>query len=174
LARVQDDFETDQLTPVVRVSLKRIGASDLVLNDELLRGCPLVRSLGERAAELVDTGTARRFDHQAHVFSEGEQGDSLYLVLKGEARLVRRRDQDTLEVGVARKGDVLGEAGLVEQQRMRAFSAIAQGQLDVLELSSELVRQRLPGAPGLIEHLRSIHRQRNKAMDELADFINRW
>ncbi|MGV3623425.1 MAG: cyclic nucleotide-binding domain-containing protein [Archangium sp.] len=151
-------------TPVVRVELKRANAAEVVASDVELRELPVVKALGAgRLAEAV----LRRFAPQSVLWQQGDEGQSLLLVVAGAARVLARRDKDNAEIATARKGEVLGESEWLHVTR-RKYSVVAQQQLDVIELMPSDI------GPELKAELLAVEAIRGKALDELSDFLNRW
>lgn len=165
--------EKPEATPVVRVGLRRLQAAELVASDEELRGCPFIRSIPDPArGRLLDRAVARRFPARATVFAQGDGAGPVLLVLRGEARLVCRSGSDAFEFAGAGKGQVFGEAELGGGQR--AYSAVASGELDVLELAREDVAAVLGEAPALRDYVAELCRERKAALDGMSEFLGRW
>jgi CRP-like cAMP-binding protein len=158
-------------TPVVKLELKRADAAELLAADPVLAAAPLVKLL---TAAMLEKATLRRFPDKVVLMQQSEPGQSLFFVMKGDVRLFARRDRDSAELGIARRGEVVGEGEVLDGAGARHCSAIAQGQVDVLELPREalLVNGVLP--PALIAVLKDVHSTRTKALDEMSDFLNRW
>ncbi len=161
-------------TPVVKIDLKRADAYELVRSDTLLASSRAVLALGPRAPELLSKALVRRYPDKVVVFQQGETGSTLLLVLRGEVRLFARKQSDTVELGTARKGEVLGEGEVVSGEAVRRASAVAHGSVDLAELPREalLLNGRL--SPELVRVLQAVHDARLKALDEMTDFMNRW
>lgn len=160
--------------PVVKVELKRADAAELVASHPLLAGSALMKALGPSRATLLSCAIIRRFPDKVVLMQQGEAGQSLFFVLAGDVRLFARRDTDSAELGVAHAGDVLGEGEVLRGEGGRRCSAVAQGQVEVLELARAalLVDGKLP-AP-VVAMLKDVERGRMKALDEMSDFLNRW
>jgi CRP-like cAMP-binding protein len=158
---------------VVKVKLERANAAELIAARPELSGAPLIKALGPTAKTLVASAVLRRFQDKAVLMQQGDSARSLFFVLAGDVRLFARRDTDSVELGVAHPGDVLGE-GEVLSDEARRCSAVALGQVDVLELQREalLVGGKLP--PPLASLLEGVKKHRMKALDEMSDFLNRW
>ena len=161
-----------QGTPI-RVELKRADVADLVLKHELLKVSLLVLALGDTAAAVLVKGIGRRYPEGTSVFHQGQLGESVFFVLRGEARLTAVKNEQPSEVGRASAGDVFGESEALAAGP-RSCSAHASQDLDVVELS----RAALLGRDGLplelLAYLRDVKAQRGKATDELASFLDRW
>ena len=161
-------------SPLVRVELKRADAAELVKRDRVLGGCDLVMALGPRAGELLTKGVVRRYLDRAVVFQAGEEGTSLMLVLAGEVRLLARRDLDSVELGVGGKGEVLGEVEVLCGSPTRSASAVAHGEADLVELPRDVLLPHGVLPPLLRGALDRVRDRRQRTLDEMTDFLNRW
>lgn len=159
---------------VVRVELKRADAAELVKQDALLCSADVIQAMGDRADEVLGKGVVRRYADRVIVFQKGEEGDSLFLVLAGEVRLIARKGSDSVEIETVNKGGILGEGEALKGAVVRGASALANGAVDLVELPREalLVGGRMP--PLLRGALEGVHRSRQKTLDEMTDFLNRW
>ncbi len=160
-----------ETTPVVKVELKRADVSELIAQDPLLSSSPLVTLL---AAPVLAKGTLRRYPDKVVLVQQADRGQSLFLVMAGAVRLFGRRDRDSAELGIAHRGEVVGEGEALEGDDARRCTAIAQGQVDVLELPREVLLVDGVVPPGLRALLKDVHGRRMKALDEMTDFLNRW
>ncbi len=161
-------------TPVVKVSLQRADPVELVRTAPLLKACPLVKALGARVEDVLKRAVARRYADKVVLFQQGDTGSSLLFVLGGEVRLFARRDRDAVELGVARAGEVLGEAEVLAGGAARAMSAVAQGPVDVAELPREVLLVGGAVPRELAAVLEAARAARAKLLDDLTDFMNRW
>lgn len=158
---------------ILKVALKRADVGEL-LSDPLFQSSPLLKWFGGPKAEVFRGGALRRFLDGAVLFQVGDAGDSLFFVLEGEVRLFARRDTESVDLGTARRGDVVGEAEALTGDAKRSSSAVANGQVDVLELPRALLLRQGALPPPLAGWLRSVSTGRREALDELSDFLNRW
>jgi len=163
---------------VTRVGLKRLHVGELVRTDALLRGCGLLRPLDEQGlARLLGDAVARRYPCGALLRRESGGGERpLLLILAGEVTLLAGADGAAAEVGVARKGEVLGEEGLLPAGSGpdADLRAVAQGAVDVAEVPLEAVRSAAAASPALAHYLRSVQDARAVACSEMSDFLGRW
>ncbi len=165
----------DTPSQVARIGLKRMGVTEFVLRDAVLRGSGLLKGLDNPVAEqLLAQAVGRRFQDGAILFQQGESGQSLFLVLAGEACIQAVRGGQSVEVATVRKGDVLGEAEWVTKAQQRTQSAVARGVVDVAEVPVAALDEAARAAPALADWLRALHAQRQSAGDEMSDFLNRW
>lgn len=160
--------------PVVKVELKRADPAEVVLSRRELAAAPFIRALGTGASLVLKQGTLRRFADKAVLVQQGQPGTALYFVLNGDVRLFARRDHDSAELGLAHPGEVLGEGEVLAGEGGCRCSAVAQGAVEVLELPRAALLQHGTLLPGLAALLQDLQARRNKALDEMSDFLNRW
>jgi CRP-like cAMP-binding protein len=157
-----------------KVVLKRADIGEIVRGDEVLRAAPFVKAMGATSDALLKKGLARRYPDRAVLFQQGEEGNSLFMVLRGEVRLSGRKGSDVVELGVALRGEVFGESEVLSGARMRANSAVAQGDLEIAEFPREALLEHGEVVRGMAEFLRPIQEARLTALSEMTDFMNRW
>ena len=92
----------------------------------LLKQVPLFRSLraedSRRIAALLKKQTLRKGDA---LFREGEEGNSLYMIIAGKIKIVRQsRDGDEMILAVLSTGDFCGEMALLDGMS-RSADAVA-------------------------------------------------
>ncbi|MGE0025791.1 MAG: FAD-dependent oxidoreductase [Thermoleophilia bacterium] len=77
--------------------------------------------------------TQAHYEPGEHVFEEGDSGDSLYMILSGEAEVVKAFDEGAATVGVLGPGEYFGEMALLGHHP-RSATITALTALDVLVL----------------------------------------
>ncbi len=163
---------------VIRVELRRVDLQELLAIDPLIGKATVFTAVGAvDTRRLVAAAVARRFGPGQAIFGEGSEGDSLFIVLRGEIALTRVQGETTVEIGAVPKGEFFGEAEVLGPSTSRAYTASAAptaGLADVAELPHALVAQLAEKHVGLYALLRETRDARAKARDELADFLKRW
>ena len=159
---------------MAKVQLKRADLGELVLGDELLRAAPVLKAMGPNAEALLKKGVARRYPDRAQLCQQGDDGNSLFLVLRGEVRLSGRKGADVVELGLVTAGEVFGEAEVLSGERRRANSAVAHGDLDAAEFPREMLLDNGALIRGMAEFLLPIQEARLRSLSEMTDFMNRW
>lgn len=116
----------------------------------------LLREQGLSASELRLLATyslQERFDAEALIFAEGEQGEKLYIVVEGQVRISRRLPGMGEEaLTILGRGDVFGEMALIDSQPRSAdarahlagctvFTVDRQRLEEVLEMDPDAARQ---------------------------------
>jgi CRP-like cAMP-binding protein len=77
------------------------------------------------------------FEPGARVFSEGEQGKTMYIVQSGAVRLLREVEGESQTLGVLEKGDFFGEMSILEGLP-RTFAAEAAEAAQLIEINSTI------------------------------------
>jgi CRP-like cAMP-binding protein len=161
--------------PVLKVELQKADVAGRVASDVVLQRAELVAVMGPRFGEVVRTGSARRAADRAVLFQQGDAGDALVFLLSGDVRLVARRDTDTVELGLAHRGDVVGEWEVLEGHGPRQVTAIATGVVEFVELPRASLLDAGGALPSALKaFLESRRAERRKALDDMTDFLNRW
>jgi len=83
-------------------------------------------------------------DGGSRVFSEGEQGTTMYIVQRGTVRLMRDVDGQPQTLGVLEKGDFFGEMSILEGLP-RTFAAEAVEDAQLIEINSTIFDKMIRG-----------------------------
>ncbi|MFO0597058.1 MAG: cyclic nucleotide-binding domain-containing protein [Myxococcaceae bacterium] len=161
---------SEESKSISKVDLKRLDLAEVVMKDPVIAAAPIVKLLGRAP---FSQSRLRRFSDKAVLMQQHDPGDSLFLVMAGEVRLLARKDKDTAELGTVHRGEVLGEGEAMHGGNRRC-SAVAQGQVDVVEIPRSALLQGGALSPAMSKLLADVHAQRTKALDEMHDFLNRW
>lgn len=161
-------------TPVVKLDLKRADAAELIGTDPVLAASPFARAVGAELKRASEKAVIRRFPDKVVLMQQGDTGQSLFFVLKGDVRLFARKGGDTVELGTAHRGEVLGEAEVLDGTSARSCTAVAHGEVDAVEMPREALLRAGALLPAVAAHLAEVRARREKALDELTDFLNRW
>lgn len=141
--------------------------------DEVLARAGLFQGVEpEAVGALVSALTYHDYARGAVVFHEGEQGDSLYIVLTGKVK-VGRRAADGREnlLSVMGPSDMFGELSLFDPgPRTATATVIAEGRLARLQHTA--LRPWITDRPEIAEQLlRVLARRLRRTNDALADLI---
>lgn len=163
-------------TPVTKVELRRASLVEICQADEVVRSCAFFQTLTPaECGRLVSASVALRFPDRAPVYRQGDDGQSMFLVLRGEVRLVcSGAGTQSVEFEVARKGDTFGEAELVGSSTVRSYSALAVGDVDVVQLPPAALMEVGRGNSRLVALVREIHDRRRATTQEMTAFLSRW
>jgi CRP/FNR family transcriptional regulator, cyclic AMP receptor protein len=105
---------------------------------ELLAQVPLFSHLSRRQLRrLADSTTEQRYMEGARIVREGEEGDSFFVIIEGQARVVNKSDETINELV---PGDFFGEISLLDGG-VRTASVVAETPLTVLVLKRNAFRK---------------------------------
>lgn len=141
--------------------------------DDALMQAPLFSALdAEAAAALRASMVERRVPRGSVIFSEGEAGDRMYVVLDGKVKLGQTStDGRESLLAVLGPGEVFGELSLFDPGP-RTATATAVTDVVVIGLGHENLRPWLAGRPEVAESLLQALAQRLRRTNEaLADLV---
>lgn len=167
----------DEWTPISRIELKRADAVEWVNSEPRLSGSPLMMALGANAEQVLRESSPVRYPAKGALFLQGQPGHSLFFLLRGEVRLVSQPegDGDTFVIGTAQAGDFVGEAQVLDVGEARAFSALTDNPVEVIEFSkASLTSPQGQLAAPLQALLQAAKARRHATLNEMNSFLNRW
>jgi CRP/FNR family transcriptional regulator, cyclic AMP receptor protein len=141
--------------------------------DEVLQRAGLFQGVDPEAAEALgkelEIAEIRKGDV---VFTEGEPGDSLYIILSGKVKLGRRAaDGRQNLIAIMGPADMMGELSLFDPGP-RTATATAVTDLRLARLRKQALRPWLTNRPEIAEQLlRVLARRLRRTNDALADLI---
>ena len=141
--------------------------------DDALMQAPLFSALdAEAAAALRASMVERRVPRGSVIFSEGEAGDRMYVVLDGKVKLGQTStDGRESLLAVLGPGEVFGELSLFDPGP-RTATATAVTDVVVIGLGHDNLRPWLAGRPEVAESLLQALAQRLRRTNEaLADLV---
>ncbi|MGL4727539.1 MAG: Crp/Fnr family transcriptional regulator [Bosea sp. (in: a-proteobacteria)] len=140
---------------------------ELELN--LLRGLPRFKDVDTSKLKLMAM-TGERLDvvQGEDIFVEGQPSDCVYIVLEGAADMTRTIDEVTTFLTEVVKGDIVGEIGVVLDQK-RIATLTARTPMTVLRLEAATYMDLLKQVPQLaIATIRDLAERFVSAYDRLA------
>jgi hypothetical protein len=175
LRDVKAPGSSQEKAEVTRVQLKRVELTSFVQSDDVLKASGLLRSLDRTGVRsLLEASVTRRFPSGSTLFQQGDAGQSLFFILRGQVRLVCAEQGEQVDLGTLHRGDVFGEHEALALAQVRASSALAVNEVDVAEAPAAIVQQLVHGQPALYAYLRELQEQRRSQLDEMSSFLNRW
>ena len=122
---------------------------------------PLFSDLNEEELKVLLQGArVKTFSRDAFICREGEAGDSLFVILRGETEIWKKTLKDReVRIRNLKEGDFLGEFGFFTDQKRHA-TVKALTECEVLELSKEELEQMIGVHPRMKEILEKFFRQR--------------
>lgn len=157
---------------VAAASLSQLGADALeramdstVEKLLALRAAPVFAKLrGEDLAVLARVAEIESFEPGQTVFTEGEMGDALYVVVRGAVE-IRREGRKLATLG---KGEAFGEMAVLDAQP-RSATAVAAQHAECLRIGSDAfydaLHEQVEIAEGIIRTLSARLREANEALE---------
>ncbi|HEX9307505.1 MAG TPA: cyclic nucleotide-binding domain-containing protein [Anaeromyxobacter sp.] len=105
--------------------------------EQVLRGSPLFEMLSKAELEiLAELSRPLRFASGEIVFREGDQGDSLYVLARGEVEVLAGADGKGPVLALLAAPAAFGEMALIDRE-VRSASVRAKGECVALQLNAE-------------------------------------
>lgn len=138
-----------------------------------LRGLPLFSNLDDKKLREISKFTYEKKVKKGNViFFQGEQGSTLYLIIKGRVKVVLIGESGKeLVLAILKKGDFLGEMSIIEDE-VRSATAIALESTVLLAIDKENFLNFLMKDPramlGVLKELSKRLRNADEKIGELA------
>jgi len=143
------------------------------VDDDVVRQAPLFAALDdEAAAALKATMTRREVPRGVVLFSEGDPGDRLYIIIEGKIKLGRASgDGRENLLAILGPGEMFGELSLFDPGPRNA-TATAVADTSLLGVGSDDLVTWLNGRPDVARQLlRSLARRLRRTNEALADLV---
>jgi hypothetical protein len=144
------------LTPVLLSTTRLITIWDMLslrVRTALLERSPLFEGMKPwQAKKLILTATIQNYEPGEHVIHQGEEGDTMYVILDGKLSVERAAGNTRSHLAMLGVGDALGEVALVSRTK-RTADVIARTPAKVLALDWESLLNLQRFAPYLSSRL---------------------
>ncbi|HEX2173764.1 MAG TPA: cyclic nucleotide-binding domain-containing protein [Dehalococcoidia bacterium] len=119
-------------------------------------------------AEIAEHGRLLRFPRGSGIVRQGDASESLYVILKGHARVERSHPQIIRPVLLASlgPGDVAGEMGILDNEP-RSATVLAETDVEALEIPGVILGRLIVQRPDLGAALLKILSRRLRSTDDL-------
>jgi CRP/FNR family transcriptional regulator, cyclic AMP receptor protein len=141
--------------------------------DAVLATVPLFAALDDETGELLATAlTARAVDRGHVVFSEGDTGDRLFIVMDGKVKISRAAaDGRENLLTVLGPGEMFGELSLFDPGA-RTATATAVTESTLASLDHDDLRPLLLNEPGMaVQLLRALAQRLRRTNEAMADLV---
>lgn len=144
------------ITPIVMARVRLVGLYQILamsVNQEVLQRSPLFAGMSEyqrRKAILISE--TNEFASGERLVEQGSMGRSMFLILDGEAEVVRRDQDGERILATLGPGDVFGEIGYIRAVE-RTADVRARGPLLALRFDYERMQKDLKYFPNIVARL---------------------
>jgi CRP-like cAMP-binding protein len=153
---LEDEVDTAFAETTLPEAPPQPPAADFALRPRIT---PLFSSLDEGALRtLIGKVTVRSFGEGEKIITEGQEGDSLYVLVEGEVAIYRE-GAPRVEVGHLAEGAFFGEIGLLTQFR-RTATVEAMTEVTLLEITRETMSDLVEAHPEVLKVLLRFFRHR--------------
>ena len=121
------------------------------MNSELFSGMS-----EEEVRQILKELSLMSFLSNAKVIEEGDSGDSMYIIKSGRAKVIAHLFGKALDLATLETGDIFGEVAFLTG-RPRTASVIAEGPLDVYELSRLELEKIIDNNPSLLQKIEDFY-----------------
>ena len=119
----------------------------------ILRGEALFQCLSETQLDhLVRQARLNIFGRGERVIREGAEGDSMFVLLQGAARVLILKNGDSIPVATLNAGDCFGEMSLLTGER-RTATVCAETDCHVMEIGKPVMAEVLRDSPDCLKRL---------------------
>ncbi len=133
----------------------------------ILRQQPIFKSFTDDQLDaLLPRGQVTSFGRGEKVIEQGANGDSMFILVKGEANVVVHRNGFDTHLASLHSGDCFGEMSLLTGER-RSASIVANSDCEVVEIGKPILANSLKENPELVTKLSSMLAERQLKNDGL-------
>ncbi|MBJ48255.1 MAG: hypothetical protein CMG59_03660 [Candidatus Marinimicrobia bacterium] len=117
---------------------------------------------------LISNSLIRTFDPNESIVNEKEDGDSLFLIISGNARVSIQKDGSEIKLGLLSPGDTFGEFSLLTGDK-RSATVKAINHLECMEIPREALKSIIEKDPNLIDELSSTMARRQESNKNISE-----
>jgi len=119
----------------------------------ILRGEPLFQCLSDgQIGNLVGQSDLNHFGRGERVIEEGDDGDSMFILLQGSAQVSVAKNGSTIPVATLRSGDCFGEMSMLTGEK-RSATVQAERDCYVMEIGKKVMVEVIRESPDCMKQL---------------------
>jgi CRP-like cAMP-binding protein len=119
----------------------------------ILRQQPLFKCLSDEQLDtLLPRGKVVHFGRNETIIQQGEKGDSMFIIVAGEASVSATRNGLTKQITRMGAGDCFGEMSLLTGE-LRSATVVASTDCELVEIDKAVIAHSLTENPDLLAHL---------------------
>lgn len=131
----------------------------------ILRQQPLFKCLSDEQLDtLLPRGRAIHFGKDEKIIRQGDTGDSMFILVEGEANVVFERNGSSKYIASLAAGDCFGEMSLLTGER-RSATVVANTDCEVVEIARPILAKSLKQNPELLKELSQLLAKRQMEND---------
>ncbi len=120
---------------------------------------------------IKDKGVEKTFRDLEVIFEEGDNGNELFRIKKGQINISKKMKGIMTQIAVLREGDFLGEMAIVENEP-RSATAIAKGKTVIVVYTKDAFVESVKNNPELALSLLKIMSNRIRNIDNELTKLN--
>jgi CRP-like cAMP-binding protein len=121
----------------------------------------------EQLENVLRHAQIHRYGRGERLIQEGDQSDSMFIMLRGEAAVSVAKNGTGVRVGVMRQGDCFGEISLLTGEP-RSATVRAEGDCEVMEISKPVMAEVLRDSPQCLTALSELLAKRRLEGDNIV------
>jgi hypothetical protein len=134
----------------------------------ILRSEPMFDCMDDTQLEnVLQHAQIHRYGRGERLIREGDQGDSMFIMLRGTAAVSVAKNGTGVRVGVMRQGDCFGEMSLLTGEP-RSATIRAEGDCEVLVISKNVMADVLRASPQCLTKLSELLAKRRMEGDNIV------
>ena len=140
---------------------------------ELLRQIPLFAKIEPSKLKLLAFTSERlKFRADDELFRQGDVGDSAYIVIGGQADVIRSTERGEVVVSTVKRNDIVGEVAILCDVP-RTATVRAKEELEVLKISKDLFFRMISEFPQMsVEIMRELAARLDRTTDQLMRAVS--